>query len=462
MLRLFKQYYPIRNIFFVLGEGLAIYGSLLFTTWIFLDYLSFPLDGYVHLKIALVTIICQTCLYYNDLYDLTITNSFSELGIRLLQALGVAAFVLAAIYFLFPETIIGRGVVAINTTLVILLIVSWRIGYTQVLNYGLFNQKIIILGSSDLAGNIIREIGEKPDCGYVVTAVVTESEEDARLFDDNVMLVRKGSTGLRDLTGEMKSNRIVVALKEKRGAFPAKELLACRMEGIDVLDGNTFYEMLTGKLIVEHINPAWLIYSEGFQKSLPRRILKRIVDLILSFILLVILFPVILATAILIRIDSRGPVFFSQDRVGEKKKEFSVHKFRSMVDNAEKISGPKWATEDDNRITRVGAFIRKTRIDEIPQLWNVLKGEMSFVGPRPERDFFVKKLQEKIPYYSERFYVKPGLTGWAQVSYGYGASVDDAVEKLNYELFYIKNMSIFMDLMIVFRTVKIVLFGKGR
>ncbi len=219
--------------------------------------------------------------------------------------------------------------------------------------------------------------------------------------------------------------------------------------------------MLTGKLIVEQINPAWLIFSEGFHKSRIRRFLKRTTDLLLSITLLILLLPVIIITAVIIKIDSTGPVFFSQERVGENRKTYMVYKFRSMIAEAEKHSGPVWAQDGDDRITRVGSFIRKWRIDEIPQLINVLKGDMSFVGPRPEREFFVKELEDIIPYYGERFTVKPGITGWAQVSYGYGASVEDAIQKLNYDLFYIKNMSTFMDLMIVLRTIKIVLFSKG-
>jgi sugar transferase (PEP-CTERM system associated) len=260
---------------------------------------------------------------------------------------------------------------------------------------------------------------------------------------------------------EMDIKKIVLDLKEKRGAFPTRELLNCRIDGVDILEGNSFYEMLTGKLIVGQINPGWLIFSDGFKKSFIKSFLKRFIDISFSFIMLVMLLPVILATAILIKIDSKGPVFFLQSRVGQKRKIYNVFKFRSMIVDAEKQSGPVWAESNDDRITRIGKFIRKWRIDEIPQLWNVLKGDMSFAGPRPERDYFVKKLEDVIPYYSQRFSVKPGVTGWAQVSYGYGASVEDAVEKLNYDLFYIKNMSIFMDLIIILRTIKIVLFGKG-
>jgi sugar transferase (PEP-CTERM system associated) len=241
-----------------------------------------------------------------------------------------------------------------------------------------------------------------------------------------------------------------------------KELLKCRISGIEVLEGNTFYEMLMGKLIVEQINPSWLIFSAGFQKSFLQKLSKRTIDLLISSTMLILLSPLIVLTAIIIKLDSKGPIFFSQERMGENRKPYMVHKFRSMRSDAEKSTGPVWAQENDDRITKIGHFIRKTRIDEIPQLWNILKGEMSFVGPRPEREHFVRELEEIIPYYGERFSVKPGLTGWAQVSYGYGATVEDAIEKLNYELFYIKNMSILMDIMIVARTVKTVIFGMGR
>ncbi len=290
-----------------------------------------------------------------------------------------------------------------------------------------------------------------------------EGHDGPDLFNGNheTVTCREKYKGLWETAKGLGIKKIIVALKQRRGAFPVDELLQCRVDGIDIMEGTSFYEMLTGKLIVKEINPAWLIFSGGFEKSLMRRVLKRGEDLILSFVLLILFMPVIIITAIIIKIDSKGPVFFSQDRVGMNKKEYSVHKFRSMITDAEKHSGPVWAQDNDDRITRVGRVIRKCRIDEFPQLWNILKGEMSFVGPRPEREHFVKQLEEIIPYYRERFTVKPGLTGWAQVSYGYGASVDDAVEKLNYDLFYIKNMTILMDLMIILRTVKTVLFGKG-
>ncbi|MFH0725213.1 MAG: TIGR03013 family XrtA/PEP-CTERM system glycosyltransferase [Pseudomonadota bacterium] len=463
MLRLFRQYYPIRNVFFIIGEFLLIYGAVLMAAGLihYPDLLA--IDVGLYLKAFLIAMVCQTCLYYNDLYDLAVINSFSELGIRLLQALGAAAIFLAIIYFILPEAIIGRGVFALSVGITLFFVIFWRFCYTLALRHGLLDQKIILLGWSELGVNIVREIAAKRDCGYTIGAVVRgkNGENAHNEAIDPRFLVREDFEGLCELAKDLGIKKIVVALHERRGAFPMTELLKCRVDGIEIIEGNTFYEMLTGRLIVSLINPAWLIFSDGFKKSRGHRFFKRMTDLIFSALLLIPCLPIILLTAMLIKIDSRGPVIFSQERVGEKRKPFMVHKFRSMVADAEKKSGPVWAKTDDDRVTRVGHFIRKLRIDEIPQLWNVLMGEMSFVGPRPERAFFVKKLEDSIPYYGERFSVKPGITGWAQVSYGYGATVEDAIEKLNYELFYIKNMSFFMDLIVVMKTVKTVLFGKG-
>jgi sugar transferase (PEP-CTERM system associated) len=450
MLHFFKKYYPIRNVFFVIGADAFIY------------------DHYILLKILLITSVCQACLYYNDLYDLTISDSYNEISLRLLQALGIAAILLAFIYLIVPQAIIGTGIFVASLGFVILLIVSWRFCYTLILNRGLFNQRIILLGSADLVEEIRHEIRSRKDCGYTITAEIPESNRNSDLNKSNNPTAFCGQKyeGLSEQARLRGVEKIVVAIKEKRNHFPTNELLKCRVAGIDIIEGNSFYEMLTGKLVVKAINPGWLIFSEGFRKSLTLRFLKRSVDLILAIIGLIIFLPLMGLIAILIKLDSRGPVIFSQQRVGQNRIPYQIHKFRSMISDAEKECGPVWAEDNDYRITRVGTIIRKWRFDEIPQLWNVLKGNMSFVGPRPERECFVKELEELIPYYRERHTVKPGITGWAQVSYGYGASVEDAIEKLNYDLFYIKNMSFFMDLMIVLRTIKmrtikIVLFRKG-
>lgn len=460
MLRLLQQYYPVRNAVFVIGEAFVIFCAVMISCWFVFNPGTMVFDHRLYFKIFLISGVCQICLYYNELYDFKTGGSFAGLCIRLIQAMGFAAIILAITYFLFPGLIVGEGVSALSVGVSIVLITSWRLAYNVILERGWFNQKIIIVGSGEPALAIKAEIEVTKDCGYTVVLMVREDSVTPVPSRPGSVSPDKGYEGLCETARELKADKIIVALKEKRGAFPSRELLSCRVSGIDILEGNSFYEMLTGKLIVDQINPAWLIFSEGFKKSWILRAFKRFVDIALSFSMLIILLPLIILTAILIKTDSRGPVFFSQERVGQNRKKYMVHKFRSMGTDAEK-DGPVWARKEDARVTRVGKYIRKCRVDEIPQLWNVFIGEMSFVGPRPEREYFIKKLEAIIPYYSVRFTVKPGLTGWAQVNYNYGASVEDAVAKLNYELFYLKNMSILMDLTVIVRTAKTVLLGEG-
>jgi sugar transferase (PEP-CTERM system associated) len=255
--------------------------------------------------------------------------------------------------------------------------------------------------------------------------------------------------------------KIVVALEENRGKLPLRELLRCKMEGLSVVDGVSFYESLTGNILVEDLKPSWLIFSEGFKKPPVRMFSKRIFGIIISFCGIIATLPISLLAVLCIKLESRGPVFYAQVRCGEKGKPFNLYKFRSMTANAEKETGAVWAQENDPRITKVGRIIRKLRIDEIPQMWNVLRGDMSFVGPRPERPEFVDELKEQLPFYEERMNVKPGITGWAQVRREYGSSIEDALDKLRYDLYYIKNMNFFFDLKIMFETVKIILLGRG-
>jgi sugar transferase (PEP-CTERM system associated) len=307
----------------------------------------------------------------------------------------------------------------------------------------------------------VEEIKGRGDISYDIRLLIGQENGDYSRRELQGIPIRYGFEDLFDLAEIEQASSIIVALDQKRGVMPYKELLNCKVKGIAIIDGESFYERITGKVLVEKINPSWLIFSDGFVKSPAAKFIKRLVGFVLSLVMLVLLSPLLAIVAIAIKLDSKGPMLFSQERVGEDGKTFKVYKFRSMREDAEAVSGPVWAEEDDPRITRVGRIIRKLRIDELPQLWNVLKGDMSIVGPRPERPFFVEKLKTKIPYYKERFAVKPGVTGWAQVKYAYGATEEDALEKLKYDLYYIKNMSLFMDLMVIFHTVKIVLLGRG-
>jgi sugar transferase (PEP-CTERM system associated) len=278
-------------------------------------------------------------------------------------------------------------------------------------------------------------------------------QSDIRVIGDYSQILQLANQG--------KVDRIVVALEERRGGFPAEELLKCRMDGIPIEDGVAFYERLAGKLLLDRVHPSFLIFSDGFVKSKLSRIAKTAMDYFFASLGLIVFIPIMGLVALAIKMDSLGPVFYRQERVGKDGRIFELLKFRSMRPDAEEETGPVWAQENDERVTRVGRIIRKLRIDEMPQMINVLRGEMSFVGPRPERRHFVDHLRREIPYYDKRLAVKPGVTGWAQIEYAYGASENDAFEKLKYDLYYMKNMSPILDLVIIFRTVKIVLFGNG-
>jgi sugar transferase (PEP-CTERM system associated) len=259
----------------------------------------------------------------------------------------------------------------------------------------------------------------------------------------------------------MDLDTVAVALEDRRSSLPTEELLACRIAGVHVVEQEALYELITGKIAVQALRPSYLIFGEGFERHALSRLAKRTLDVLASLLILFLAWPFMLATAVAVALDSRGPVIFAQERVGKDGRKFTLMKFRSMRADAEKLTGPVWAVADDPRITKVGRFIRKTRLDELPQLFNVLAGSMSLVGPRPEREVFVEELAAKIPYYRQRHIVKPGLTGWAQINYRYGSTFEDSVQKLQYDIFYIKNQSLLFDLSILFNTIKTVILRKG-
>jgi len=461
ILRIFDQYTPVRKIAFFFLESVFIMAMVIAGTYLrFLgDTARFLAYEGLFFKALLIVGSAQLSLYYFDLYDLKIFRSNLELAIRLLQSLGVSSLLLAVLYYLFPFLIIGRGIFLISLGFIGAIIVSWRIIYNRILKTKQLDQKIMIIGSGPLAKSIAKEIVERVDTGFKVIGFITDNPERVgeKLVNPSIM---GDQSRILDMATREKVDRIIVALEERRGKFPDAQLLECKMRGIIVEDGIEFYEHLTGKLQVESLRPSSLIFSEGFKKSKLTMWMKRVSGFGLSLIGLILLSPLILIISILIKIDSSGPVFYRQERVGERGKTFKLLKFRSMVESAE-TNGPVWAGKNDGRITRIGRWIRKWRLDEIPQMFNVLKGDMSFVGPRPERAYFVEKLREEIPFYSQRFFVKPGITGLAQVRYQYGASKEDALEKLKYDLCYIKNLSSLFDLLIIFETIKVVLSGKG-
>ena len=461
ILKIFNQYVPLRKLAFIFLETGFIMGMVILGAYLrFLgDSTRFSNYEYLSLKVLLIVVVVQLSLYYFDLYDLKIFRSNVELAIRLLQSLGVSSIFLAILYYLFPFLIVGRGIFLISLGFMGAVIVSWRIIYNHILKAKQLDQRIMIIGSGQLAKSIAIEIIDKADTGFNVIGFITDNPERVgeKLVNPSVI---GDQSQILEIAMKEKVNRIIVALEERRGKFPEDQLLSCKMRGIPVEDGIEFYEHLTGRLQVESLRPSALIFSDGFKKSKLTMWMKRVFGFSFSFVGLALLSPLILMISILIKLESRGPIFYRQERVGENGKVFKLLKFRSMVENAE-ANGPVWAEANDKRITRVGRWIRKWRLDEIPQMFNVLKGDMSFVGPRPERPYFVEILRKEIRYYDRRFSVKPGITGWAQIKYQYGASKIDALEKLKYDLYYIKNLSPLFDLLIIFETIKVVLFGKG-
>jgi sugar transferase (PEP-CTERM system associated) len=319
---------------------------------------------------------------------------------------------------------------------------------------------VLILGDGEIAVTAARELERRVDLNFRIAGfVASERTQRSELLQHPIL---GDKTELREITRDQRVSKIIVALDDLRGALPIRDLVRLRVQGIEIEDAHSALAALTGRVWLRTVRPSWFVFSTGFHRSKTTLLLKRIIDLAFGLLGFVLLSPVIILTAMAVRLDSKGPVLYRQTRVGLTGKVFNLVKFRSMQFNAECDKGAQWAQEGDPRITRVGRFIRKYRLDELPQFFNVIRGEMSFVGPRPERPCFVEELREQIPYYDERHSVRPGITGWAQVEYGYGASVEDAFRKLEYDLFYLKHLSILFDIAIVFRTVRVVLFGFGR
>jgi sugar transferase (PEP-CTERM system associated) len=457
MPHIFKKYYPWRNLLFVSGEGILIFIIInsVFLYWVgfFELKLLFPL---YFLRSLIVTSVFQICFYYFDLYDLKIIPTLSDHMLKVLQTFGFACIVLAFIYYRFPLLIISTKIFWCGFFSVGIAVFFWRFLYFKILERRMFVQPIAIIGTGSYAMEILDAIDKKKDSGFKIVTLV--GDKNSPMINSQIPVV-ENIKNIRELCIQRAIGKIVVALDEKRG-IPLYELIQYKFLGIEIVEGAKFYEELVGRIPVKRINPSWLVFSDGFQVSRMKKLLKRILDIIVALTGFWVFFPIFVLSALIIKFESAGGIFYRQDRVGENGKIFEIIKFRSMKKDAEK-NGPVWATEDDSRVTKFGRFIRKTRIDELPQLINVLRGDMSLVGPRPERPIFVENLAKDIPFYNNRHVIKPGITGWAQIYYPYGASVEDALHKLEYDFYYIKNISIAIDILIIFQTIKVVLFGKG-
>jgi sugar transferase (PEP-CTERM system associated) len=393
------------------------------------------------------------CSHWLDLYDTARLNTKGELYFRLLMVPGVLAFILAGVAYVRPDYLLGSGSSAVGLLILTVALFGWRLGFTWLVQLPILVERVYVLGTGERAQRVVLGLRQNPEIGVEIASWTGKME--GAVTRDSV------AAHLMEVVHKQKVHRVIVAMPDRRGTIPMSELLELRMQGVKIEEATTWLEKISGKIEVENLYPSWLVFGEGFRRSTAFIMVRRAVSIVISLIGLILALPLFPLMMLAIRLDSRGPVFYTQTRVGKAGHIFKVVKFRTMRQDAEAVSGPKWAGDNDPRVTRVGKFLRSSRLDEIPQLWCVLKGDMAFVGPRPERPEFIEWLSKEIPYYGVRHMVRPGLTGWAQVKYKYGSTVEDSREKLQYDLFYIKNASIGLDLLIMFLTVKTVLLRRG-
>lgn len=394
------------------------------------------------------------------LYQLDYREEFRKTLLALMRALALGFGLIVLVFYWLPDTYFGRGILGIVMLIAMTGLLMTRVLFYRWINLRLLKNRVMVLGTGRLAkecSNLVEKNSNSDE--FKIVGFIPMPNEVCQVTPSMVLPLQDS---LSSMVKRYHVHEIVVAVRNRRSEnFSIQELLKCKLNGIKVSDTATFFERETGQVLMDSLQPSWLVFGDGFDQSQLRTSIKRIFDLFASMILLIVTLPVMLITVLCIFIEDRTPILYRQERMGKDGQHFMVLKFRSMRNGAEEIGKPQWAAENDPRTTKVGRIIRKLRIDELPQILNVLKGDMSFVGPRPERPYFVEQLSEKIPYYNVRHSIKPGITGWAQVRYRYGASVEDAIQKLQYDLYYVKNNSLFLDIIILIETIKVVLFGKG-
>ena len=455
MIRLFNVYYPVRSLVLLAGEAFVVWTSFLLGTM-----LQFRKDSYLVLnfeygyyKIFAVTAVVLLFSHWFDLYDPARFNAKGELYFRLLLVPGLLALLLAVVSYTFPGFLLGNSSFLIGVLILTLALLGWRAVYTWLAQQPYLRQRVYVLGTGERAQRLVGGLRSRAELGIEVVGWSGNVE--------GVPTREAVAAHLMELAEQRDIHRVIVATPDRRGTIPVHELLQLRLRGVKVEEATSWLEKMSGKIEIEELHPSSLVFAEGFRLRTGTEMIRRFVSVLAAGVLLLALLPVIPFVILLIKLGSPGPVLYRQKRVGRGGMIFLCNKFRTMRQDAEADTGPTWAGDDDPRITRVGRFLRSSRLDEIPQLWNVLAGDMAFVGPRPERPEFINWLSKEIPYYPVRHAVRPGITGWAQVRYKYCNTLEDAKERLQYDLFYIKNASLGLDLLIMFHTIKIVLLGRG-
>lgn len=475
MIRLFRVYYPVRTLVLLAGEAFVVFAALCLGTLLhsvlqllgdsdkllqlnnqlFIDGAYWKaaqfLGNQSHLEtsaygqLLAVTGIVLALSHCFDLYDSARIWDKGDQMFRMLLVLGLVAILLGCLFRYFP----AANIPALISLIVLLF--TWRWTYSFLAKQPLLRERVYVLGRGEAADRLIRGLRERSDLGIDVLGWSGELGNE----------VTRESVASHMMSHKKNIRRVIVAMDDRRERLPVQELLELRMAGIKAEEATSWLEKIYGRIEVQQLNPSWLIFTEGFQFSPGKRLLRRIVNFSAALVGLLLALPVIPVVMLLVKFSSRGPVFYRQKRVGRGSKEFYCYKFRTMLKDAEADTGATWAADNDPRITSIGRFLRFWRLDEIPQLWCVLKGDMHFVGPRPERPEFVNWLKKEIPFYEVRHMVRPGITGWAQVRCAYANTVEDSRQKLQYDLFYIKNASLSLDLWIMVQTIKIVLLGRG-
>jgi sugar transferase (PEP-CTERM system associated) len=456
VIRLFNVYYPIRTLVLLVVEALIVGLSFVLGTLWNLGWLQFNNELFIeggYLRIFTLTGIVLLLSHGFDLYDTSQLSAKLDQAFRLLFVLGLVALGLEGVDHFVPGFLPGRWSSLLGIGILTFALFCWRSAYSWVVRKPFFRERVYVLGTGDRAERLVRGLRQRSELGIEVVG-----------WTGNLLgeLTRE-SVGehLVSLAKENGVHRVIVAMPNRRGTLPVDELLALRLAGVKVEEATSWLEKISGRIEVEQLYPSWLIFADGFRFSGIFRLMRRLLNLSVALMGLVFSLPLLPFIVLAVKLDSPGPVLYRQKRVGRGGEIFYCYKFRTMRQDAEADTGATWASDDDPRITRTGRFLRASRLDEVPQLWCVLKGDMHFVGPRPERPEFVEWLSKEIPYYGVRHVVRPGITGWAQVQYKYGNTREDAREKLQYDLFYIKNASFGLDLLIWFQTIKIVLLGRG-
>lgn len=458
MIRFFNVYYPTRTVILVLGEAILVALCFFIATFLTLPagdpYIVLTYE-YGGLKIASVTAVTIILSYYFDLYEPQIVSTRKEIYFRLLLVLGFDCFILSALIYFFPDFALWRGrVYVFGFLLLIPGLLIWRRFYEWMLGKEVFRERVFVLGAGPYAKDIVSTIQSRPDIGMELVEwkeVTAEHSERKAIWIETLERLSRLDRPI---------HRLIIAMENQRGELPVEELLAFRFQGVVVEEVGAIRERLSGKIQLDGLRPSTFLYSEGFRNRPYQQFLRRVASTGAAAIGLLLCLPIIPVLMLMVRISSKGPIFFRQTRVGVNGAPFNVIKFRSMFTDAES-QGARWATKDDPRVTKIGMFMRKTRLDEIPQLWNILRGDMDFVGPRPERPEFIPMLSENLPFYYLRHLIRPGLTGWAQIRYGYGATLAESREKLEYDLYYLKHMSLGLDLFVMFETIKTIIRRRG-